>query len=99
MGATSARHTEQVLAHVETIVAIELLAAAQGIDFRRREMGVDTLGEGTAVAYDLIRQRVPFLDHDTVLSTHSEQIRQIVADGAIKEAVEAQLWVTNRETS
>jgi histidine ammonia-lyase len=91
MGATAVRHTEQVLAHVETIVAIELLAASQGIDFRRREMGVDTLGQGTDVAYELIRQRVPFLQEDTVLATPIEAIRQLVASGSIKEAVEAQL--------
>lgn len=91
MGATAVHHTEQVLAHVETIVAIELLVAAQGIDFRRREMGVDTLGEGTAVAYDLIRKRVPFLQEDTVLATPIEAIRQLVASGSIKEAVEVHL--------
>jgi len=56
MGATSAHHTARVLDHVETIVAIELLAAAQGIDFRLREMGVERLGEGTSVAYNLIRE-------------------------------------------
>jgi histidine ammonia-lyase len=43
------------LTHVETIVAIELLAAAQGIDFRRRDLSVDRpnslqMGAGTAVA-------------------------------------------------
>jgi histidine ammonia-lyase len=91
MGAAAARHTEQVLAHVETIVAIELLSAAQGIDFRRQAMGSDTLGTGTAVAYDLIRQRVPFLQDDTVLSNHIEQVRQLVASGALKRAVEQQL--------
>jgi len=91
MGATAARHTERVLEHAETIVAIELLVAAQGVDFRRREMGVDTMGEGTAVAYNLIRQRVPFLNADTVLATYIEQVRQLVTDGAIKEAVEARL--------
>ncbi len=91
MGATAGRHTERVLDHVETIVAIELLAAAQGIDFRRREMGVDRLGEGTAVAYDLIRECVPFLQEDTVLAAHIEQIRQLVADGTIKTAVERHL--------
>jgi len=91
MGAAAARHTEQVLAHVETIVAIELLSAAQGVDFRRQVMGRDTLGTGTAVAYDLIRQRVPFLHDDAVLSHHIEQVRQLVAGGAIKRAVEARL--------
>jgi histidine ammonia-lyase len=91
MGATAARHTEQVLDHVETIVAIELLAAAQGIDFRRREMGVDRLGDGTARAYNLIREHVPFLSEDVELATHIEQIRRLVAAGTIKTVVEEYL--------
>lgn len=89
MGATAVRQAAQILDHVETIVAIELLLAAQGIDLRRQEMGDDvSLGMGTAVAYDLIRQHVPFLGQDTPLSPLIEQVRQLVAGGIIKEAVE-----------
>jgi histidine ammonia-lyase len=92
MGATAVRQAAQILDHVEIIVAIELLAAAQGIDFRRQELGADKqLGMGTAVAYHLIRQQVPFLQQDTVLATPMEAIRQLVADGIIKEAVEQRL--------
>lgn len=89
MGATAVRQAAQILDHVETIVAIELLGAAQGVDFRRQELGEEKqLGRGTAVAYDLIRQSVPFLADDTVLAPHIEQVRQLVADGTIKWAVE-----------
>ncbi len=91
MGATAVRHTAQVLDHVETIVGIELFAAAQGVDFRLREMGVEQLGEGTAVAYKLIRKAVPFLAEDAVLAPHIEQARRLVAEGTIKRAVEAAL--------
>jgi histidine ammonia-lyase len=93
MGATAVRHAGQILEQVETIVAIELLLAAQGVDFRGREMGigVEGLGEGTAVAYRLIRERVPFLDCDVVLSPLIERVRGLVAGGAIKLAVERQL--------
>jgi histidine ammonia-lyase len=93
MGATAVRHAWQILEHVETIVAIELLLAAQGIDFRRRAMGVETdgLGAGTAVAYQLIRERVAFLDGDVVLSPLIEQVRRLVAGGVIKQAVEERL--------
>lgn len=92
MGATAVRQVAQILTHVETIVAIELLCAAQGVDFRRQAMGAQTkMGRGTAVAYDLLRQHIPFLDHDTVLAPHIEAARQLVADGTIKEAVEAVL--------
>jgi histidine ammonia-lyase len=90
MGATAARQAEQILAHTETIVAIELLAAAQGVDFRRRMMGDGSaeLGQGTAVAYKLIREKVPFLTDDVYLSPLIEEVRQLVAAGTIKEAVE-----------
>jgi histidine ammonia-lyase len=91
MGATAVRHTKQVLEHVETIVGIELFAAAQGVDFRLREMSVERLGEGTAVAYELIREHIPFLLEDTVLEPHIEQARRLVAEGTIKTAVETGL--------
>ena len=93
MGATAVRKAKQVLRHVETIVAIEMLAAAQGIDFRRRTMQVNGLGlgKGTAVSYNLIREKVPFLERDTFLAPHIEQVRKLVASGAIKEMVEAEL--------
>ncbi|MCZ6874533.1 MAG: histidine ammonia-lyase [bacterium] len=93
MGATAVRHMEKVLDHVETIVAIELLGAAQGIDFRRQVMQVKGLGlgQGTVLAYKLIREKVPFLQGDTVLSTHIESVRQLVADGHLKKAVEDSL--------
>jgi histidine ammonia-lyase len=93
MGATAVRHMEKVLEHVETIVAIELLGAAQGIDFRRQVLQVEGvgLGEGTALAYSLIRQEVPFLQGDTVLSTPIERVRQLVSSGHLKRAVEGSL--------
>lgn len=96
MGATAVRHMQQVLDHVETIVAIELLGAAQGIDLRRQEIqakGVG-LGQGTTLAYELIRRRAPFLQGDTVLSTHIETIRQLVSTGRLKQVVENFLDMT-----
>lgn len=90
MGATAARQAEQILTHTETIVAIELLAAAQGVDFRRQN-GDGRLGRGTQVAFDLIRSRVPFVREDVYLSPLIEAVRQLVAEGTIKGAVEDKL--------
>lgn len=94
-GATAARQAEIILGHVETIVAVELLAAAQGIDFRLRKMtrsertvGPNLLGRGTRIVYDLIREVVPFINQDMVLAPHIESVRELVAKGHIKEAVE-----------
>ncbi|MDJ0754968.1 MAG: histidine ammonia-lyase [Ardenticatenaceae bacterium] len=90
MGATAARQAEQILTHTETIVAIELMAAAQGVDFRRRNGG-GRLGQGTQVAYDLIRSKIPFVGEDVYLSPFIEEVRRLVAEGTIKRAVEVKL--------
>jgi len=90
LGAIAARQLEQIIEHVETIVAIELLSATQGIDFRRQEMGKTQadLGAGTALAYELIRANVPFLTTDAYLAPLIETVRQLIITGAIKDAVE-----------
>ena len=93
MGPAAVRQFAQILRHSETIVAIELLCAAQGIDFRLRDMGqtVQSLGCGTRVAYQLIRDHVPFQDKDMPLAPQIEQARALVVSGAIKTAVEESL--------
>jgi histidine ammonia-lyase len=67
------------------------MSAAQGVDFRlrRAELTSTSLGAGTAIAYHLIRDRVPFLENDVVLAPYFEEVRRLVADGSIKEAVES----------
>ncbi|MCA9946792.1 MAG: aromatic amino acid lyase, partial [Anaerolineales bacterium] len=87
MGATAVRQAEMIMTHTETIVAIELLAAAQGIEFRRKN-GVSKLGQGTAVAYKLVRQHAPFIAEDCYMAPLIEAVRELVHDGAIKRNVE-----------
>jgi len=92
MGTIAARHAAQVLRHVQTIVAIEALAAAQGIDLRCEALGPDArLGRGTAAAYALIRQHVPFLAQDRVMYPLIETARRLVAEGTLVETVRAAL--------
>ncbi len=89
MGGTAGRHARDVMHNVETIVALELLAAAQAIDFRRRQMsGEPRLGAGTAPVYRLIRQHVPFVERDTVMYPLIEAVRRLVADGQIIQVAE-----------
>jgi histidine ammonia-lyase len=82
MGATAARQAAEVLANVETILAIELFAAAQAVDFRRQRAGRPLrLGRGTAPVYDRIRGQVPFLEQDAAMSPFIETVRHLVASG------------------
>jgi histidine ammonia-lyase len=88
MGCTAAHKAQELLENTESILALELLAAAQGIDFRREMLGGSPrLGRGTAVAYELIRQRVPFLEQDTIMYPYIEAVRELVSSGELVEAV------------
>ena len=87
MGCTAALQTRQIISNVEQILAIELLAAAQGVDFRKQDLGQQAnLGKGTQPAYDLIRQHVPFIETDTVMYPYLETARQLVANGELVQA-------------
>ena len=89
MGATAVRQLAQILDHVETIVAIELLTAVQGIEFRRKQLPPDAkLGEGTAVVYNLIREQIPPWTGDVILAPLIEKARKLVSAGVIKEAID-----------
>jgi len=90
MGVTAGLKLRQIATNVECVLAIELMSAAQGIDFRRKWMGADkALGRGTAPVYALIREHVPFIEEDTVLYRSLESVRKLVADGSIAEATDA----------
>ncbi|MBN8657313.1 MAG: histidine ammonia-lyase [Anaerolineae bacterium] len=84
MGATAAVKLRGVLDNVERILAIELMSAAQGVDFRKQVIGVEKrLGEGTRSAYAMIRERVPFIESDTVMYEYMEAVRHLVAEGKV----------------
>ena len=92
MGCTAALKARQVATNIENILAIELMAAAQGIDFRRQVMGADkSLGRGTAPVYHLIREHVPFIEHDTVMYRFMQQVRTLIATGQISNVTEQAL--------
>lgn len=84
MAPTAAHHCHRTLDNLERILAIELLCAAQGIDLRREMLGEEArLGRVTRVAYDLIRERVPFIEHDTPPAPHIGALTELVGSGAL----------------
>ncbi len=88
MGNTAVLKLRQIVENVEHILAIELMAAAQGIDFRREVHGAQArLGKGTAPVYELIRTRVPFIEQDTLLYPYIEAVKLLLVQGTLDEAV------------
>jgi histidine ammonia-lyase len=92
MGLTAALKLRQIMDNVERILSIELMCAAQGVDFRKLVLGPQArLGQGTHAAYEIIRSRVPFIEQDTVMYSHMETVHRLVADGLIVNAVNERL--------
>ncbi|MBN2007486.1 MAG: histidine ammonia-lyase [Anaerolineae bacterium] len=92
MATNAAHNARQVAENVERILAVELLAAAQGVDFRREQLGPNAqLGKGTSAAYTLLRSRVPFQEHDAPLAPLIEAVVALIADGELVSSVDAAL--------
>ena len=68
------------------------MAAAQGVDFRKRVLGQTArLGRGTQPAYDLIRKHVPFLEKDAIMYPYIEAVRKLIGTHALVVAVNQQV--------
>ncbi|HET6764383.1 MAG TPA: aromatic amino acid lyase, partial [Longimicrobiaceae bacterium] len=81
MGATSARKARQVLRNTEAVLGIELMCAAQALEFRRPLRP----GAGVERAYQLVRERIPALDDDRNLSIDIAAAADLVRSGALAE--------------
>jgi histidine ammonia-lyase len=89
MGANAALHTRTILENVRTVLAIELLTAAQAIDLRPR--GAESLGQGTRVAYQRVREKAAVLVHDRPLAPEMAALSDLIHSGAILHDLEAKL--------
>ena len=85
MGATSALKLAMIHDHVRTVLAIELLCAAQGIDLRRP---LTTTAPLEAV-HAAIRARVPAMMVDRPLHPDIVLVRALIDDGTLIEAARA----------
>lgn len=74
MGAGAARKAAAVVANVERVIAIEALASAQGLDLR----GPLSPAPATGAARAALREVVPFLEEDRVLSGDIEAATLLV---------------------
>ena len=83
MGSISARHARTVLAHVERILAIELLVASQALDLRLAASDGVAPGTGVAEALALVRTRVEHLDGDREPGPDLAAATAMVHEGAL----------------
>ena len=85
MGMTSARHAREVVANVETVIALEALGAAQALDLRAPLEP----GPATRAVHTAIRQRVPFFEADREFGPDIADAVRLVHEASLVAAAEA----------
>jgi len=79
MGWGAGKKLLEVLDNVRRVLAIEILCAVQGIDYRSPLEAA----AGTARIADVVREHVPSLTEDRSLSTEIEVVADLIADGSL----------------
>ncbi len=83
MGMNTAIKNGQILDDAYGVLGIEMMAAAQALDFRDFKPGT-----GTQVAHDVVRRHVQHLDEDRPLYRDHTEMKQVVKSGEVLDAVE-----------
>ena len=86
MGMNSALKTRTILDNAYGVLGIELMAAAQGLDFREFEFG-----RGTRAAHAEVRRHVEFLDVDRPLYSDHNAMKAAVENLEVLSAVESEI--------
>lgn len=85
MGTIAARKAGTIINHVQNVLAIEAICAAQAADFK----GSEKLGKGTKAAYDCVRKDVTFMKTDRAIYLDVNKVLKLVQDGEFVKVVEA----------
>jgi histidine ammonia-lyase len=91
MATGAARRLLDMAENAGAVIAIELLGAAQGIDFHRPGKSSVPLEE----VHALVRERAGFYEHDRYFAPDIEAVRLLVANGRLNTYVESILPSTH----
>ena len=90
MGLTTSQKVKKILDNCYGVLAIEMMAAAQALDIRKKAMG-----KGTSVAHRIIRKYVEYLDDDRPLHKDHNTMVKLLKSNEILETVEKELGKLN----
>lgn len=99
MAPIAARKARMILENVKKIIAIEYLFATQALDLRFKKIepsgkNLDKsglLGKGTVIAYQKIREVVPFIKIDRPIYPHLEILQNLIENNMILDEVEKEI--------
>lgn len=85
MGTIAARQAREILENVRHVIAIEMLVAAQGLDFLKPLEP----GAGVRAAHQAVRSAVPHLEEDRVPAEDIATVYKLLVGGEIVDQVES----------
>jgi histidine ammonia-lyase len=88
MGMNTAIKTRTIIENAYTVLAIELMAGAQALDFREIKPG-----KGTQAAWDVVRSHVEHLDDDRPIFNDINNLSAAVKNWEILNAAEEAVGV------
>ncbi len=91
MGTIGARKAREILKNATNVLAIEIFAAAQAIDFKDS----NNLGKGTKIAYDIIREEVSTLIDDRIMNIDINKCENLISSHKIIDTVETKIGQLN----
>ncbi len=86
MGMNTAIKNARIIDNACGVIGIEMMAAAQALDFRDF-----TFGRGTRAAHAAVRKHVAFLDEDRPLHHDHDTMQALVRSAEVLEAVEGEV--------
>lgn len=84
MGTIGARKARTIIDHAQHVVSIEYFCAAQAVDLGENKK----LGDGTKEAYEVIREKVPYIENDVIFYPLMDRSFALVKSGKLLERVE-----------
>jgi histidine ammonia-lyase len=83
MGMSAARRLMPMIENIRNVLAIELLSAAQGLDF----LAPLATGLGASRAHELVRSVSKFVEADRSLSEDIRRVSELIATGRFREVL------------
>ena len=84
MGTIASRKAATIISHVQSVLAVELICAAQAVDFK----DPSKLAKGTRAAYDTVRSEVSFMENDRAIYLDMNKVAAQIRAGKYVQAVE-----------
>ena len=91
MGMTTAIKTRQIIENANFVLALELMAGAQAVDFRKPIKP----GEASRITHDIVRKYVKHLEEDRPIYDDINKLTAVVKSGEILDEVRKDVITKN----